>query len=226
MSFWSGAGGGLIAGAGDLVSGLFSGSSSRSSARDLMRFQQIMSNTAYRRAARDLEKAGLNRILALGSPASSPAGATWSMPDMKLGSSVSAGISSAKQRSVMDVQKHLMTEQADQATTQATANFETAKRERETAEREKTQAGLNIANAKLVAEQTRLAHNEAAKSDVTRALYERAGPYVDRALDWVEEHFGMKKTAKPDAQGLTPFLRGLFNVQGPVGGASSARGAQ
>lgn len=37
-------------------------------------FQRNLSNTAYRRAARDLEKAGLNRILALGSPASSPGG--------------------------------------------------------------------------------------------------------------------------------------------------------
>lgn len=37
-------------------------------------FQRNMSNTAYRRAARDLEKAGLNRILALGSPASTPSG--------------------------------------------------------------------------------------------------------------------------------------------------------
>ena len=38
-----------------------------------------MSNTAYTRAAADLENAGLNRILALGSPASTPGG---SMPVM------------------------------------------------------------------------------------------------------------------------------------------------
>lgn len=35
-----------------------------------------MSSTAYQRAAVDLNKAGLNRILALGSPASSPGGST------------------------------------------------------------------------------------------------------------------------------------------------------
>lgn len=48
-------------------------------AQEQMAFQERMSNTAYQRAAADLEKAGLNRILSLGSPASSPGGATATM---------------------------------------------------------------------------------------------------------------------------------------------------
>ncbi len=37
-------------------------------------FERMMSGTAYQRASMDLQKAGLNRILAFGSPASTPGG--------------------------------------------------------------------------------------------------------------------------------------------------------
>lgn len=67
---------------GDVVSGAFNAYS----AKQNRRFQQMMSNTAYQRAAADLEKAGLNRILALGSPASTPGGSVASMAG--LGSSI------------------------------------------------------------------------------------------------------------------------------------------
>lgn len=65
------------------------------SAKQNRRFQQQMSNTAYQRAAADLEKAGLNRILAIGSPASTPGGAVAQFPDF--GNSINQGMATAQQ---------------------------------------------------------------------------------------------------------------------------------
>jgi len=80
----------LISGGSQLLGGLI-GSRGQSSAnranlniaREQMKFQERMSSTAYQRSASDLKKAGLNRILALGSPASSPQGASATMQNDK-----------------------------------------------------------------------------------------------------------------------------------------------
>lgn len=73
----------LIAAGGSLLGGLLGSRGQRKAnennlriAREQMAFQERMSSTAYQRSTKDLEKAGLNRILAIGGPSSSPGGAS------------------------------------------------------------------------------------------------------------------------------------------------------
>lgn len=123
MSFWGGVLGGVLGGG---ITGWFN---SAEAARN-RRFQEAMSRTAYQRAAQDLEKAGLNRVLALGSPASTPAGATASMSPID---PVASGIAAASARQSIkqsQAEEALKREQAELAKEQRRiANAEADKAE-------------------------------------------------------------------------------------------------
>lgn len=90
--------------AGNVIGGLFGRSGQRAAneanialAREQMAFQREMASTQYQRAAKDLEAAGLNRILALGSPAAAPQGAkpTIINEEAALADAVGKGVNSA-----------------------------------------------------------------------------------------------------------------------------------
>lgn len=91
-----------IATVGGLVGGAYQSRQSAKQAAKQRDFQERMSNTAYQRAAADLEAAGLNRILALGSPASTPGGAMGNVANF--GEIFQAGMGMGNQSSAVDAQ--------------------------------------------------------------------------------------------------------------------------
>lgn len=116
---FGGIGGGLIQVAGDLAGGYLQSRYNAKEASKNRNFQREMSNTAYQRAAADLNKAGLNRVLALGNPASTPAGSSASISAPELGSSFTQGASAATARQLQRSQVALTDQQAELASAQA-----------------------------------------------------------------------------------------------------------
>lgn len=218
--------GGLNVG-GNLLGTYLQGEYNKDSANAQMAFQREMSNTQYRRAAEDMEKAGLNRVLALGSPASSPGGASSSIQAPALGDAFTSGVNSASARAIQSEQLGLI--RAQQQATAAQADLNSAQAAKTRAETEivpfqgenlLSQSASNQAGAgrqrmevqRIVAELPRIAQ-EIKTSEAMQRLYNANASESEIRRVWEKEAY----------ERLMPFVRKLMDkVESGISGAGGA----
>ena len=220
--------GSLIGGlAGPIIGGLFGRSGQDSAnrtnlqiARENRAWQEMMSNTANQRAARDLEKAGLNRILALGRPASTPAGniATMQNKNKMLAEGITAGVQTALQarrlnQEIKESNARIRLQDAQTATQRAQVPLLSQQTLTESVRR----AGITTANAiaKLDLEIKKLGMQEV-HSKETFFRWLRSAPLQERDY-WMQRIYGNSAFGM-----IQKWLNQIFGTE-PTSGSKLSR---
>lgn len=202
----------------------------RDIAREQMAFQERMSNSAHQRATKDLEAAGLNRILSAtqGSGASTPAGASATMQSTRMGDilkdSVNTGMAGARLDSDLAVQSAAVAKtlaetkqaltvypfEASSAESQANTHHWQAQSAREGWYRSKQE----LAQSREATKQERLrTQRESADTprSVEKSQLDREWQKTERIMKIIDDGVG---TAATSASMLTPIGRAAGGFRG------------
>lgn len=140
-------GGPVGAALGTIGSTLFSQRSSRKARQHA----EAREDSAYQRAAKDMEKAGLNRILALGGPSASGSGGSAMMGNV--GDALVQGSEQERKRNTMNDEKQLIQEQIANVASQTGANNAASARDRAAAAlSDSTKQGVDYENKRRAVE--------------------------------------------------------------------------
>lgn len=171
--------------AGEYLASEFQGQNNSAEAAKNRNWQERMSNTAYTRAAHDLQTAGLNRVIAMGNPASTPSGASSSMDKPNFSQAAISAASAKQAISLQKAEESLTKQKESESKSSESLNGAMALTQA-------TQQSLNTANsaaalenAKLLAEQARKVKIEADRGDVMNPFYEIAGELSQKLSDWL-----------------------------------------
>jgi len=162
-------------------------------ARENRAWQEKMSNTANQRAAKDLEAAGLNRILAMGKPATTPSGNIATMQNEKAPISASAA-------------------QVGNITANTALQIAQAEKIRQETQTSATQATLNLTTAELKQSQDALAQMQTNLSNeqMKNVIETRTGiTFKNKQADYDQQ---IRKLQIPGVQSESEFYKWLMGA--------------